>query len=236
MACHRDVATLYGRASACRIPVLTVNEIFHSIQGESTYAGRPCVFVRLTACDLRCTWCDTPYAFHEGRKMPSRTVARRGRALRLHAGRGHRRRAAAAAGGLSADAARCSTAARPCCIETGGHRIDCRRAGRRRQGHGREVPRQRRGRAAWTGRNLDRLAPTRRGEVRDRGPRRLRVRDARSSRATRLAGKRRRGALLAGARRARPEDARRMGARRRLPVRVQLQVHKYIWAPETRGV
>ena len=49
--------------------MLTINEIFHSIQGESTFAGRPCVFVRLTACDLRCRWCDTPYAFHEGRKM-----------------------------------------------------------------------------------------------------------------------------------------------------------------------
>lgn len=49
--------------------MLTVNEIFHSIQGESTYVGEPCVFVRLTACDLRCTWCDTPYAFYEGRKM-----------------------------------------------------------------------------------------------------------------------------------------------------------------------
>lgn len=49
--------------------MLTINEIFHSIQGESTHAGRPCVFVRLTACDLRCRWCDTPYAFHEGRKM-----------------------------------------------------------------------------------------------------------------------------------------------------------------------
>src|SRR2546430_15158166 len=49
--------------------MLTVNEIFYSIQGESTYAGRPCVFVRLTACDLRCSWCDTPYAFHQGRKM-----------------------------------------------------------------------------------------------------------------------------------------------------------------------
>ena len=48
--------------------MLTVNEIFYSIQGESTRAGRPCVFVRLTACDLRCTWCDTPYSFHEGRK------------------------------------------------------------------------------------------------------------------------------------------------------------------------
>ena len=40
---------------------LRVTEIFHSIQGESTRAGRPCVFVRLTACDLRCRWCDTPY-------------------------------------------------------------------------------------------------------------------------------------------------------------------------------
>jgi 7-carboxy-7-deazaguanine synthase len=49
--------------------MLTVNEIFHSIQGESTFAGEPCVFVRLTACDLRCSWCDTPYAFYEGRKM-----------------------------------------------------------------------------------------------------------------------------------------------------------------------
>jgi 7-carboxy-7-deazaguanine synthase len=49
--------------------MLTVNEIFHSIQGESTFAGVPCVFVRLTACDLRCSWCDTAYAFHEGRKM-----------------------------------------------------------------------------------------------------------------------------------------------------------------------
>jgi 7-carboxy-7-deazaguanine synthase len=49
--------------------MLTVNEIFYSIQGESTRAGQACVFVRLTACDLRCSWCDTPYAFHEGRKM-----------------------------------------------------------------------------------------------------------------------------------------------------------------------
>ena len=48
--------------------MLTVNEIFHSIQGESTRAGEPCVFVRLTACDLRCSWCDTPYAFYEGHK------------------------------------------------------------------------------------------------------------------------------------------------------------------------
>lgn len=55
---------------------ILLNEIFHSIQGESSYAGQPCVFVRLTACDLRCTWCDSPYAFHEGTKMSVDDVAR----------------------------------------------------------------------------------------------------------------------------------------------------------------
>jgi 7-carboxy-7-deazaguanine synthase len=45
---------------------LRINEIFFSIQGESTWAGCPCVFVRLTGCNLRCHWCDTEYAFHEG--------------------------------------------------------------------------------------------------------------------------------------------------------------------------
>ena len=48
---------------------LTVNEIYLSVQGESTWAGLPCVFVRLTFCDLRCTYCDTEYAFYEGNKM-----------------------------------------------------------------------------------------------------------------------------------------------------------------------
>ena len=45
---------------------LRVTEIFHSIQGESTYVGQPCVFVRLTGCPLRCTWCDTEYSFYGG--------------------------------------------------------------------------------------------------------------------------------------------------------------------------
>ena len=49
---------------------LKVNEIYQSIQGESTWAGWRCVFVRLTACDLRCTYCDTEYAFFEGKKRP----------------------------------------------------------------------------------------------------------------------------------------------------------------------
>ena len=46
-----------------------VNEIFHSIQGESTFAGRPCVLVRLTGCQMRCSWCDSEYAFYEGEWM-----------------------------------------------------------------------------------------------------------------------------------------------------------------------
>jgi len=48
---------------------LIINEIFFSIQGESTRIGLPCVFVRLTSCDLRCVWCDTVYAFNEGTEM-----------------------------------------------------------------------------------------------------------------------------------------------------------------------
>lgn len=48
---------------------LRVTEIFHSIQGESTWAGFPCTFVRLTGCPLRCVWCDTEYSFHGGEKM-----------------------------------------------------------------------------------------------------------------------------------------------------------------------
>jgi len=54
---------------------LTINEIYHSIQGESTWAGEPCVFVRLTFCDLRCTYCDTEYAFYEGKKQTLAEIA-----------------------------------------------------------------------------------------------------------------------------------------------------------------
>jgi len=49
--------------------MLKVNEIFKSIQGESSHTGLPCVFVRLTGCNLRCAWCDTEHAFYEGKRM-----------------------------------------------------------------------------------------------------------------------------------------------------------------------
>jgi 7-carboxy-7-deazaguanine synthase len=55
-------------ADQAKKPTLTVNEIYSSIQGESTWAGERCVFVRLTFCDLRCSYCDTEYAFYEGAK------------------------------------------------------------------------------------------------------------------------------------------------------------------------
>ena len=58
---------------------LLVNELFHSIQGESTHAGKPCFFIRLTGCHLRCVWCDSEYSFHEGDVMTiGECVARAG--------------------------------------------------------------------------------------------------------------------------------------------------------------
>ncbi len=56
---------------------LLVNEIFYSIQGESIYSGRPCIFVRLTGCNLRCTYCDTQYAYEKGEKMEVDRIMRK---------------------------------------------------------------------------------------------------------------------------------------------------------------
>ena len=56
---------------------LLINEIFYSIQGESTYSGRPCIFVRLAGCNLRCTYCDTQYAYEAGEKMEIDQIMRR---------------------------------------------------------------------------------------------------------------------------------------------------------------
>ncbi len=49
--------------------MIKINEIYLSVQGESTRTGLPCIFIRLTGCNLRCSWCDTAYAFHEGKNM-----------------------------------------------------------------------------------------------------------------------------------------------------------------------
>ncbi|MDE2655518.1 MAG: radical SAM protein [Gemmatimonadota bacterium] len=65
-----------SRAEAAGVPSVRVTEIFHSIQGESTRAGLPCTFVRLTGCPLRCVWCDTAYAFHGGTRLTLDEVMR----------------------------------------------------------------------------------------------------------------------------------------------------------------
>ncbi len=62
-------ATIHPAAPAVRSDTLRITEIFHSIQGESSRVGLPTVFIRLTGCPLRCTWCDTEYAFHGGSTM-----------------------------------------------------------------------------------------------------------------------------------------------------------------------
>jgi 7-carboxy-7-deazaguanine synthase len=64
-----NASVIGWRLMSDREKKLTINEIYFSVQGESTWAGLPCVFVRLTFCDLRCTYCDTEYAFYEGKKQ-----------------------------------------------------------------------------------------------------------------------------------------------------------------------
>ncbi len=53
---------------------LKINEIYHSIQGESTFTGLPCIFIRLTYCNLRCSYCDSEYTFYEGYDMPIKEI------------------------------------------------------------------------------------------------------------------------------------------------------------------
>ena len=212
---------------------MTVNEIFHSIQGESTYAGRPCVFVRLTACDLRCSWCDTPYSFHEGRKRSLEDV--------LAEVRSYECPLVEVTGGepllqeevyplmdaLLADG-------RTVLLETGGHRstarvpapvvaivdVKCPGSG---EAH----------RNDWS--NLDRLRAHDEVKfvIKDRVDYEyardvVRQRDL-AARAAAVLFSPVHGVLD-------PKDLSAWVLADRLPVRVQLQVHKYIWDPNTRGV
>ncbi len=213
--------------------MLTINEIFHSIQGESTFAGEPCVFVRLTACDLRCTWCDTPYAFHEGHKRSVDDV--------LAEVEGYGCPLVEITGGepLLQEAVyplmeRLLADGRTVLLETGGHRstervppdvitvldVKCPGSG---EAH----------RNDWT--NLERLRP--RDQVKfviaDRtdyefardAVERHRLRD----RAAAVLFSPVYGCLD-------PKQLAEWILADRLPVRLQVQIHKYIWDPGTRGV
>jgi 7-carboxy-7-deazaguanine synthase len=213
--------------------MLTINEIFHSIQGESTHVGRPCVFVRLTACDLRCSWCDTPYAFHEGRKMTVDQVL------------------------ADVDAFGCPvveiTGGEPLLqpdvyplmrhlldrghtvmLETGGHRsiaqvppevirivdVKCPGSG--------EVDKN-----DWTNLDLLKAADEVKFVLKDRTDyefaREVVSRHALTGRCAAVLFSPVHGVLP-------PKDLAAWILEDRLPVRLQLQAHKYIWGPDTRGV
>ena len=213
--------------------MLTINEIFYSIQGESTRAGQPCVFVRLTACDLRCSWCDTPYAFDEGRKMSIDEV--------VASVEQHGCPLVEITGGeplLQEDVyalmSRLGEAGKTVMLETGGHRsiarvprdvlkivdIKCPGSGEADKND-------------WT--NLDALAPN--DEVK------FVIKDRRDYEFARdvierhdLAG--RTGAVLMSPVHGvlEPRILSEWMLADRLPARLQVQLHKYIWAPTTRGV
>ena len=213
--------------------MLTVNEIFHSIQGESTRAGDRCVFVRLTACDLRCSWCDTPYAFDEGRKMSvdevMAVVESYGCPLvEITGGEPLLQE------GVYELMDRLLAAGHTVLLETGGHRpidrvpsevvkivdVKCPGSGESEKN-------------CWT--NLDRLAPH--DEVKfvvlDRADyefaRDVMTRTGLSSRTAAI--------LLSPVHDVLdPRTLSEWVIADRLPARVQLQLHKLIWSPTTRGV
>ena len=224
-------------SSTNRLPtplqMLTINEIFYSVQGESTYAGRPCVFVRLTACDLRCSWCDTPYAFHEGSKRTLEDV--------LHEVDGYDCPLVEVTGGepllqeavyplMESLVARGKTVL----LETGGHRstarvpadvvtildVKCPGSG---ESH----------RNCWE--NLSHVRPHDEVKfvVKDRADYEY-ARDVMAQRS--LAGRVAEIHMSPVHGVLDPKTLSEWVLADRLPVRVQLQLHKYIWSPDTRGV
>jgi len=213
--------------------MLTINEIFYSIQGESTRAGQPCVFVRLTACDLRCSWCDTAYAFDEGRKM---TVDEVVASVERHACP-----LVEITGGeplLQEDVyplmTRLAAAGKTVMLETGGHRsiarvppevlkvvdVKCPGSG--------EADRN-----DWT--NLGALAPH--DEVKFVIKDRADYEFARDVIARHDLGARAAAVLMSPVHGVlEPRILSEWMLADALPARLQLQLHKYIWAPSTRGV
>ena len=213
--------------------MITINEIFYSVQGESTYAGRPCVFVRLTACDLRCSWCDTPYAFHEGSKRALDDV--------LQEVEGYRCDLVEVTGGepllqeavyplMNALLDRGKTVL----LETGGHRstarvpepvvtiVDVKCPG---SGESHKVD--------WA--NLERLRPH--DEVKFVIQDRVDYEYARDIIARYSLATRARAIHLSPVHGVlNPRTLSEWVLADALPVRVQLQLHKYIWEPSTRGV
>lgn len=213
--------------------MLTVFEIYLSIQGESTHTGRPCVFVRLAACNLRCVWCDTPYAFTGGTKKSVDTVLDEIRALGC--------RLVELTGGeplLQPDAIplmeRLVAEGFEVLLETGGHMpidrvpdpvvaivdVKCPGSGEMDTMH-------------WP--NLDELSPH--DEVK------FVIRDREDfDYAVQVVGRH----DLAGRVAAilfspvfgvlEPAELARWMLEARVPARLQLQTHKYIWDPATRGV
>lgn len=213
--------------------MLTVYEIYESIQGESTHVGRPCTFVRLAACDLRCKWCDTPYAFTGGRKMSVDDVlasARRFGATVVEITGGEPLLQPA----VNDLMARLVAAGYEVLLETGGHvpiddvpeevvaivDVKCPGSGEAHRMH-------------WP--NLDQLSA--RDEVKfviaDRADfdyaRDVVIRHDLVRRTAAVLFSPVHGVLA-------PADLARWILEAQLPVRLQLQAHKYIWGPETRGV
>jgi 7-carboxy-7-deazaguanine synthase len=213
--------------------MLTINEIFFSIQGESSFSGQPCVFVRLTACDLRCSWCDTAYAFTEGHKRELDDVLAEVDAYGCNL--------VEVTGGepllqeeVYALLTRLLASGRTVLLETGGQHstarvpagvvtildVKCPGSG---EAH----------RNDWS--NLDRLRPHDQVKfvINDRADyeyaRDVVARHHLPARAAAVHFSPVHGVLD-------PRALSEWILADRLPVRLQLQVHKYIWSPETRGV
>jgi 7-carboxy-7-deazaguanine synthase len=213
--------------------MLTINEIFYSVQGESSFAGQPCVFVRLTACDLRCSWCDTEYAFYEGRKQALDDV--------FDAVASYDCPLVEVTGGeplLQEDVYPLMQGlldrGKKVLLETGGHRDTSRVPGEvvtildvKCPGSGES------GRNDWS--NLERLRPHDEVKfvIKDRADydwaRDVLERHGLRQRAAAIHFSPVHGVLD-------PKTLSEWVLADRLPVRVQLQIHKYIWSPTTRGV